>query len=225
MPKKPPKPQGHQSVPRTKGVRNALLWPFPFQPPFTAIKKGTLRDLSRDRQLSKEEFDTLKKELETGPDRATAIIAALYAEDAIGALVRTYLARSDDKVMNELHGRDGPLSSFYSTILLAHGLGAIDETTKQKLSTIRQIRNAFAHAIRPISFQTPEVVDAVQKLQPSEKINASNARAVYIDTIWGMAYRLSRDATKRFEKQIRSYKYQARKHRKLLAAARAKGGG
>jgi len=156
MPKRPPKPTDRPSVPRFKRPRNV---PFsPFLSPFARI--GSLTDLTKDEHLPEAEFAVLEAEIAKGSDRSAAILLGVYAQDALNGMMRSSIPRLDKRTLSDLFGQNGPFYSFYSTILMAHAMELIDDGTKKQLTIIRQVRNAFAHALRPISFRTPEVAEA-----------------------------------------------------------------
>ena len=79
-------------------------------------------------------------------DRAAAIMAGAFVEDAL----RRALG----------HG-----STFNSMIETGFDRGLYKDLARNELHVIRRIRNAFAHAIRPITFDTPEVIGEVGKFQ------------------------------------------------------------
>jgi len=156
---RPAKPTDRPAAPRFKSRnkdRGNAVSPF--------AKIGTLRDLSRS-AVQLEEFELFMKEIRRGSDRSAAILVALHTQDDVTRLVCSNLeGLFDEGLMKELMKQNAPLGSFYSATLLAFAMGLIDETTKKQLNLIRDIRNAFAHALRPISFKTPEIVEACEKL-------------------------------------------------------------
>jgi len=79
-------------------------------------------------------------------DRAAAIMAGAFVEDALFRVV-------------------GRRSSFHSMIETGFERGLYKGLVRNDLHTIRSIRNAFAHAIRPITFDTDEVIEEVGKFQ------------------------------------------------------------
>jgi DNA-binding MltR family transcriptional regulator len=52
----------------------------------------------------------------------------------------------------------GPLSSFSTKIQLAYAMGIIGKKVRHDLDTIREMRNAMAHASKQINFETKEIV-------------------------------------------------------------------
>lgn len=89
-------------------------------------------------------------------DRGAAILLAANAEVCLRYAIKRHLVAIDD-VERTLFRSNGPLSEFAAKIRVGYAMGLYKEQTKQNLDYIRAIRNAFAHAIIPISFETSEV--------------------------------------------------------------------
>ena len=79
-------------------------------------------------------------------DRSAAIMAGAFVEDTLRRLV----------------GRSG---NFHSMIEAGFNQGLYKEVVRNDLHVIRNVRNAFAHAMRPIMFDTPEVIGEIAKFQ------------------------------------------------------------
>jgi hypothetical protein len=214
MAKKPPKPADRPSQPRSKSKRKksglGLLGGFAFMPPFVSAEAPrpptlSLSDLSKWPSLEEQmaHYEEASKELREGTDRAVAIVGALYVQDALNGLIVVHLARTDETTMGELYNRDGPLHSFGTATLLAYAMGLIEQSTKTRLDTIRRVRNAFAHAFRPITFETPAIADACRGLlyKPAPDIAAIledmgkalhyNAKYQFLQTVFSESRALS----------------------------------
>lgn len=125
------------------------------------MKKRSIRDLSR---APPEELWPLF-ELITNPeqpDSSVVMLGCATLEHALGeAIVRELTGTVDRKA---LFGDRGPLGDFFGKIVMAEALGVILPATARDLHKVRQIRNAFAHAAMPLSFETDEVkaeIDAI----------------------------------------------------------------
>ena len=57
---------------------------------------------------------------------------------------------------------NGPLSSLSSKIELSFALGLFNEERRGSLHLIRDVRNAFAHTMDPISFEDPHISEIVE---------------------------------------------------------------
>ena len=106
----------------------------------------SLRELTKespDQQELHQAWDEIERPMN---DRAAAIMAGAFVEDALCRAV-------------------GRRSSFYSMIESGFERELYKDLVRNDLHIIRNVRNAFAHAIKPIMFDTPEVVEEVSKLQ------------------------------------------------------------
>jgi DNA-binding MltR family transcriptional regulator len=75
------------------------------------------------------------------------------------------LPRRDDRTVESLLGRDGPLENFYGKNHLGYALGIYGSTTLSNLEAVRRIRNAFAHSPLRITFETKQVAAEAQKIK------------------------------------------------------------
>jgi Domain of unknown function (DUF4145) len=106
----------------------------------------SLRDIaggSLDQQELHQAWDQIERPMN---DRAAAIMAGAFVEDALFRVV-------------------GRRSSFHSMIETGFERGLYKGLVRDDLNVIRRVRNAFAHTIRPISFDTAEIVEEVGKFQ------------------------------------------------------------
>ena len=116
----------------------------------------------------------LHGELRTQHGRAAAIVACTLVESSLeGSLLSKMTTLTDAEIVN-LFSREGPLSTFHGKILVAQALGIIGRSTKRDLETIKTVRNAFAHARRPIQFDTPEVKTVVDRIGFLERVDAEH---------------------------------------------------
>jgi DNA-binding MltR family transcriptional regulator len=142
MPVKPPKPPSQEAAPRFRQARRA--------------KQQTLRTLTREFP-SDSDLNQIDAEMDSMPDRAAAIMLAVRVELYLQTSIMRILKRQDGDTEKILIETDGPMVTFYSKICLSYALGIIDETELHNLNIVRAVRNAFAHANRPISFTTIEI--------------------------------------------------------------------
>lgn len=94
----------------------------------------------------------------------TAILGASMAEHELEIELRSCFRRSDDETWKVLTSDIGPLGTFNQKIVAAFGLGVIDEVLRDALNTIRQIRNAFAHAKCLIGFEHELIVRELKSI-------------------------------------------------------------
>jgi hypothetical protein len=101
-------------------------------------------------------------------DRGAAILLAANAELCLRYAIKRHLVTIDEAERTLFHS-SGPLRSFEAKIRIGFTMGLFGEQTKQNLDCIKAIRNAFAHAIIPMSFETAEV-KAVCELMTAPEI-------------------------------------------------------
>jgi len=66
---------------------------------------------------------------------------------------------------------NAPLSSTYTKTQVAWSFGLISRPVRDRIDTLRSIRNAFAHSSKSISFDTPIIAKDCKKL-PKTDFNA-----------------------------------------------------
>lgn len=124
-------------------------------------------------------------ELEKGPDRSAAIVAAAFVESAISDLISDRLTLNESpsqpqpqpqsRVRKELLGVDRPLGSVSSRCKLAFLLGIISEDALNDLLIISEIRNKFAHFPENDSFSIDGIRDKCNNLKIIKQHNRINA--------------------------------------------------
>lgn len=105
-----------------------------------------------------EDSAAVAKMLRSESDRALVIILASYIEDALLDRVIYMLPEGERYGINIF--KSGSLRNFEHRIAIAKALGAISENNAQILDGIRAMRNACSHCRKPLSFETPELLDA-----------------------------------------------------------------
>jgi hypothetical protein len=126
--------------------------------------RESLHSLTRELP-NQDEFKDIESDLTESSDRSAAIIASSMVELCLEKSITEALPRGN-KVLNELIGRDGALNSFYSKNYLGYALSLYGDEILKELEAIRRIRNAFAHAARPIKFSMPMIGNECAKLRP-----------------------------------------------------------
>jgi hypothetical protein len=90
--------------------------------------------------------------------RGAVILLASNTEICLRYAIRRHLAKTDYTETEQLLYRTGgPLRSFEAKIRVGYTMGIYGAQTKNNLDCIKGLRNAFAHAVIPIDFDTPEV--------------------------------------------------------------------
>lgn len=115
--------------------------------------------------VPQEEIAAVFAELKNATDRAAAVQLGAYVECM---LTHTLMNRIKSNLPEKIKQMILRATFQHKNIGLLH-LGIIDDDTHQNLEIIREIRNAFAHSPRGITFETPQVVEAVQGLKEEFK--------------------------------------------------------
>jgi hypothetical protein len=109
-------------------------------------------------------FIRLAAELEKESDRALAIVSAAYLDHLLEILISTKYKLSKGKREHLFKYPAGMLHSFAFKITFAHMTGLISENEKQDLNILRDVRNAFAHQLIGISFETKQIAEVCKNL-------------------------------------------------------------
>lgn len=165
----------------------------------------TLADLSRELP-NEEEVAQLFSLMEYESDRGCALVAGSFVEAAVYLAVAARLVDDKDVLDQIFRGPNAPAASFSAKIKLALGLGMFGPKTAERLSTIKDIRNAFAHALRPLDFSHPTVVAACQSLEnrplPEADGNLCPGRIRYIATCRALFFHIYNKAQEEGGKEI-----------------------
>lgn len=102
----------------------------------------------------------IANELKAETDRGAVLVIAAFLDDLLRLLLKRHF-NNDDKVVNELLSKSGPLGTFASRIKLAYCLDLIRRELYADLQTVRKIRNEFAHTHEPANFGADRIRDLV----------------------------------------------------------------
>jgi DNA-binding MltR family transcriptional regulator len=143
------------------------------------------------------EVDAHWKELTGTSDRLVAILAATAIEGALTGVLKQKMPSLTKTLEKSIFGHRGPLESLSAKADVAAALGLIDGPTHRNVDYIREIRNAFAHTLKPLRFTTPVVREVCDILVYSDKWRSTAAKRrsyrkkfllAFVDTgraIWG----------------------------------------
>jgi hypothetical protein len=145
MPKRPPKPPDRASSPRH---RQRNLSDGTTQ---TKTPRRTLSTLGRELP-SMDEFEQIDREVLYVHDRAAAILLVSQVERFLEIAIVSRLFHQDKATVATL------VSTFSAKIRLAYAMGFISEEERKDLDRLREVRNAFAHALRPITFTNELII-------------------------------------------------------------------
>lgn len=94
--------------------------------------------------------------------RGVCILWTANVETALDRAIQSALSLAAD---SRLIDDEDLFSAFAQKIELGHALKIYGTLTKGNLTVMRHLRNAFAHAKIPLTFETPEVVDVCKLFQ------------------------------------------------------------
>ena len=98
-----------------------------------------------------------------GSHRGAAILLATMVENTLDiALIQTLNLSKDRK--REMFKPGGIFGDFGAKIIMGHAANIYGKETRNNLTIIRLIRNVFAHAKIPLSFDTPAIAEACELL-------------------------------------------------------------
>lgn len=122
-------------------------------------------------------------------DRGFCILLATTLENLLDDALTYKLPTMTNDLGQQMFGNEGPASTFSRKITLARALGILGQTTWRNFTYIRHIRNAFAHAKRPIKFQTPEVealtwlLTAIHPFEPEKLLERSETAREHFQSV------------------------------------------
>lgn len=172
----------------------------------------SLSNLSQDLP-SEDEFEQIFRELVTQTDRAAALMAGAFLDRSLRLAIMcrfVQMSKNDEKHLFE--GDTAPLGTFSAMIKVGKAVGIYGNKTRQQIDSIRAVRNAFAHALKPISFAHPDLIKECTKLDsgpyvidlPAQIIayNHHPARRAYLLTAMFISKRLYLDGEKNGDREI-----------------------
>jgi len=129
-----------------------------------ASKIQILRQFT-NRPASAEHQDEFDKQVDAkADDRGVCLLIVAQLENELDRAL-DYVIDPPANVRAALYEQDGPLATFARKISMAAALEIIGPISRVNLGIIRHVRNAFAHAKRPIKFSTPEVAGVCADLK------------------------------------------------------------
>jgi hypothetical protein len=133
--------------------------------------RDALRRLSR-KFPAPPEIEQIMTDLRGQNDLSVAIVASAIVEAALEKLITTKLKTKNANLLGRLFSARGPLADFEAKILIAQEFGILTSLLASELHCVRAIRNTFAHAKVPITFDH-ELLDREMKALSTPKILGS----------------------------------------------------
>jgi hypothetical protein len=154
----------------------------------------TLADLSRVKPTG-DELEQIFKLLESESDRGCALIAGCLLENVLEIAIAAFTADCGKVFYQSIFaGNDAPMATFSAKIRMGRALSIYGEITQTRFGLVKDIRNAFAHALRPLDFNHPTIVEACKGLAkrplPKPDGNLAPARIRYIAFCYSMSMHL-----------------------------------
>lgn len=106
-------------------------------------------------------------------DRACAILGGAYLDQVLRILLRKKLI-DENKYVEENILSDSPggiLSTFSAKIRMSYSLGILSEEELRDLDLIRKIRNAFAHDLKLLRFDSKAIKQRCESLYHAKSAN------------------------------------------------------
>ena len=101
-------------------------------------------------------------------------------ENALDALILKHLGITDEAIIEKLYEQGAPLNSFFGKIWLGRMLGLYDDFLAENLHSIRRVRNAFAHARKPVSFASDQIIKECTSLKIADPVRKNSARPLQL---------------------------------------------
>lgn len=102
-------------------------------------------------------------EMSDGSDRAVAIVGGSLIETALTDAIIVHLHRNK-KLTDRMFSQSGPFGAFGTKINLALLIGLIGVLAHKELTTIKDIRNTFAHDLGVTDFKSPKIMNWTKNL-------------------------------------------------------------
>lgn len=95
--------------------------------------------------------------LQTRTHAAFALVGAAIVEETLAGALLSRMRPLSEKMKEKLFDGYGPLSTFASRIDVSYALQIITKEMHHDLRIILKIRNAFAHSVSVLDFNSPEI--------------------------------------------------------------------
>lgn len=120
------------------------------------------------RSPTEEEWDAALDEFAEGPDRVSGVLAAAMVDNTLRDGITSALEDATEEI--ELFHKEGaPFGTFKQKIVAARALGLISPDLAEDLDLIRDVRNQFAHALLPLTFEDEYIAKKCASLRDYRK--------------------------------------------------------
>jgi hypothetical protein len=140
--------------------------------PVSKLRTLTTKPATPEHQ---EEYD--KQTSDKADDRSLCLLLTAQLENSLDRAFDFAMGEQTANMRKDLYDYDGPLGNFSRKIILCAAMTLLGPVTHENFRLMRHIRNAFAHAKVPITFETPEVAAVcaglvrINILDPPEEVD------------------------------------------------------
>lgn len=128
------------------------------------MKKPSMAALSHD-MLNEDEARDLMAHINEQSDRGLALMAGALVEMGLyWAVYRRFPDAGEEARKATFISDRAPLGTFSAKIIVGRQMLIYGDQMEKCLNSVRAIRNAFAHALRPLDFNHPTIVAECEKL-------------------------------------------------------------
>ena len=120
-------------------------------------KIDTLRKLTTKPAAAEHQEEYDKQTSDKADDRSFCLLLSSMLENSLDRAIDAWFGDQSPELRKSLYLQEGPLGTFSRKIIVATALQIVGLTTQENFRIIRHVRNAFAHAKIPITFNTPAV--------------------------------------------------------------------
>lgn len=111
-----------------------------------------------------EEVGTIFFEMAEDGARGCVLAGTSFIEDVLQGAVAYRFGHLSAKELKDLFEGTAPLSTYSAKIKIAYAMGIIGKRTRHDLEKLRELRNAFAHSTRRLTFDLPEIANIIDGL-------------------------------------------------------------
>ena len=131
--------------------------------------QAALNELMRT-PVTRDDYRAIRNELtRIRNDRGAAIIGASLVETALESrLLLNFRTLSSDDYTHLFQGDQAPLGTLSAKTKISYVMRLCSAAERDDLDCIRRIRNAFAHTLKRLSFETTEIADMCAHLKLGE---------------------------------------------------------
>jgi hypothetical protein len=120
-------------------------------------KVSKLRELTTKPATAEHQEDFDGQTGDDADDRTVCLLLASMLENTLDKALDHWIGEQSEDLRKNLYEQDGLLATFACKITFAIVTKIAGPVSRENLRLMRHIRNAFAHAKIPVTFNTPEV--------------------------------------------------------------------